>query len=140
MLEIEYIQNENLFNSNSQFLNGQVIKSEDGQHNINAVLDDTSFAVAYLFFQINSEKIQDSYFLLSVTDGAKLYVNGTQLHAYYGNNYYLKEKQIIVPLRGGNNDVVLKIPNKDWDWKLKLKILDQDARKAYSYGQYKGKK
>jgi len=133
MLGIEYIQNENLFNSNSQFLNGQVIKSEDGKHNINVVLDDTSFAVAYLFFQINSEKIQDSYFLLSVTDGAKLYVNGTQLHAYYGNNYYLKEKQIIVPLRGGNNDVVLKIPNKDWDWKLKLKILDQDAGKAYSY-------
>ena len=62
MLEIEYIPNENLFNSNGQFINGQVIKSENGEHNINTVLDDTSFSVAYLFFQIKSSIIQESHF------------------------------------------------------------------------------
>jgi len=132
MLEIEYIQNENLFNSNGQFINGQVIKSENGEHNINTVLDDTSFSVAYLFFQIKSVTIQESHFLLSVTDGAKLYVNGVQSNAFYGNNYNTNERQIIVTLKKGINNVIIKIPNKDWDWKIKLKILDQDEGENYT--------
>ena len=123
MLDMEYIKDEHLFHNDKIFFNGQIIQSNDGTHDINSVLDDTSFAVAYLFSQINSEESNNAFFLISATDGTKLYVNGKELYAFYGNNFHVSVEPIIVPLKKGVNDVVLKVPNKDWDWKLKLKIL-----------------
>lgn len=130
MLEIEYIANENLFSNNNKYLNGQVIQSDNGQHDINAVFDDSSYTVSYLFFQIKSQERSKAHFLLSFTDGVKLYVNGKQSHAYYGNNFHSYEEHIVVQLDAGSNDVILKSPNKDWDWKFKLKVLNEQAGEA----------
>lgn len=132
MLDIKYIQNENLFSKSNKYFNGQVVRTKDGQFDINSFLDDSSFAVVYLFCQIKSEKSQITHFLISAADGAKLYVNGEKIDAYFGNNYYSNEKHLIVPLKKGNNSLVLKVPNKDWDWKVKLKILDEIEGKIYS--------
>ena len=79
MLEIGYIDNENLFTNSETYSDGQVIRSNDGSHNVNSFLDDSSFAAAYLFTQVYAAKPTEAYFLLSVTDGAKIYVNGKKI-------------------------------------------------------------
>mgnify|MGYP001230121610 FL=1 len=124
MLEIDYIENEAHFNDS--ILDGQVIKSEDGAHNINSFLDDSSYAAVYLYTQLRAEKPTKAYFILSVTDGAKIYLNENLIAAHYGYNYYNEGKIISCDLKNGDNSVVVKTINKDWDWKIKLKILDKE--------------
>ena len=128
LLEIEFIDNESSFTKDDSFLNGQIIRSDDGNHNLNKVLDDTSYAVAYLHTTIHSKDAADAHFLLSTQDGAKLFVNGTLEHSFYsGGGFNFKEEHVIVSLGLGDNDLVLKVPNKDWGWSVRLKILDLET-------------
>ena len=130
LLEIEFIENENFFNGLGDHINGQVIRSDNGKHNINSVFDDTSFSVAYLHTKVRSIDATESYFLLSMQDGAKLYVNGILIHVIYREGDQ-KEKVIKVPLESGDNDIVLKVPNKDWGWSVRLKILEKKTGDAF---------
>ena len=50
LLEINFIQNEEKFNDN--VLDGQWIQSENGEHNINSVVEDSSYATVYLYKKI----------------------------------------------------------------------------------------
>ena len=123
MLEMNFIKNEAEFSNT--ILGGQWIQSENGEHNINSFLDDSLYAAVYLYKKINVVKPQKAYFLLSVTDGAKMYVNQHLVAAHYGHNYHKEEKIIPFKLKGGENSLVIKTVNKDWDWKIKCKILDE---------------
>ena len=89
-------------------------------------LDDSSYAAVYLYTQLQAEKPTKAYFILSVTDGAKIYLNENLIAAHYGYNYYNEGKIISCDLKNGDNSVVVKTINKDWDWKIKLKILDKE--------------
>ena len=91
---------------------------------INLYLDDTAYAVTYGYFEISSKSDENVNFLFSTTDGVKLFVNNNYQHAYAGNTFSSIEDYISVPLNKGINRIVLKMPNKDWDWKIKVKILN----------------
>ena len=123
MLEINYIENEAGFSNT--LLGGQWIKSENGDHNINSFVEDSSYAAVYLYKKINVDKPRKACFVLSVTDGAKIYVNEDLVAAHYGYNFHKEGKIIPFELKSGNNSIVIKTINKDWDWKIKLKILDE---------------
>ena len=73
LLEVNFIQNEEQFTNNVS--DGQWIRSENGEHNINSAVEDSSYATVYLYKKIKISRPQKAYFLLSVTDGAKVYVN-----------------------------------------------------------------
>ena len=75
-------------------------------------------------------------FLFSTTDGVKLFVNNNYQHAYAGNTFSSIEEYISVPLNKGINRVVLKMPNKDWDWNIKVKILNDEDSKEYLKQKY----
>ena len=100
LLEVNFIQNEEQFTNNVS--DGQWIRSENGEHNINSAVEDSSYATVYLYKKIKISRPQQAYFLLSITDGAKIFANGNLVAAHYGNNFNGEEK--IVPFE-------LKLPN-----------------------------
>ena len=123
LLEVNFIQNEEQFTNNVS--DGQWIRSENGEHNINSAVEDSSYATVYLYKKIKISRPQKAYFLLSVTDGAKVYVNQRPVAVHFGYNYNGEAKLIPFDLRKGSNNIVIKTINKDWDWKIKCKILDE---------------
>tara|TARA_X000000950_G_scaffold126842_1_gene158598 strand:- start:3244 stop:5445 length:2202 start_codon:yes stop_codon:yes gene_type:complete len=123
LLEVNFIQNEEQFTNNVS--DGQWIRSENGEHNINSAVEDSSYATVYLYKKIKISRPQKAYFLLSVTDGAKVYVNQRPVAVHFGYNYNGEAKLIPFDLRKGSNNIVIKTINKDWDWKIKCKILDK---------------
>lgn len=127
LLEFNFINNEANFNSLSH--EGFLIHSENGEHDLNLFLDDSSYAAVYLYANLKSQEAGKFYLLLSITDGVKIFINGSLIHAHYGNNYHSDGKLISSELKSGDNSLVIKTINKDWDWKLKLKVLDEDHGK-----------
>ena len=127
LLEVDFIKNEANFNNISH--EGILIKSKDGEHDINSFLIDSSYAAVYLYTNLKCKDPSKVYFVFSTTDGAKMYVNGSLISAHYGNNYHTNGKLISHELKSGNNSIVIKTINKDWDWKLKLKVLDENHGK-----------
>jgi CubicO group peptidase (beta-lactamase class C family) len=123
MLEIDYIPNETGFND--KVSGGQWIRSDSGDHDLNKYVADSSFAVVYLYKKIFSKDPTNIYFSLSLTDGVKLYVNENLIHAQYGNNYNKEGDIILGELKSGDNSIVIKTINKDWDWKIKCEILTE---------------
>ena len=136
MIDYPYIDDEGLFNNKKNIHDGQVIQSADEIFDINLFLDDTAYAVVYGYFEISSKKEENVNFLFSTTDGVKLFVNNNYQHAYAGNTFSSIEEYISVPLNKGINRVVLKMPNKDWDWKIKVKILNDEDSKEYLKQKY----
>ena len=128
LLEVNFIQNEEQFTNDVS--DGQWIRSENGEHNINSVVEDSSYATVYLYKKIKISRLQKAYFLLSVTDGAKVYVNERPVAVHFGYNYNGEAKLVPFDLRKGSNNIVIKTINKDWDWKIKCKILDKKHGQA----------
>jgi len=131
MLEIEDKRVETFF-ENKNRASGRVIRSENNAFNINETVEDSAYAIVYASFEIESNSESDAHFYLNTTDGLKLFVNGIQKSAFATNNFYADEEHVKVKLDKKNNKVVLKLFNKNWDWKLKVKVLDDSSAIAYS--------
>ena len=61
-----------------------------------------------------------------------LFVNGRQESAFAANNFYADEEHVKVKLNKKTNKVIMKLFNKDWDWKLKVRVLDDNKALVYS--------
>ena len=131
MLEIEDKRVETFF-ENKNRASGRVIRSENNAFNINETVEDSAYAIVYASFEIESNSESDAHFYLNTTDGLKLFVNGIQKSAFAANNFYADEEHVKVKLDKKNNKVVLKLFNKNWDWKLKVKVLDDNRAMVYS--------
>ena len=131
MLEIEDKRVETFF-ENKNRASGRVIRSENNAFNINETVEDSADAIVYASFEIESNSESDAHFYLNTTDGLKLFVNGIQKSAFAANNFYADEEHVKVKLDKKNNKVVLKLFNKNWDWKLKVKVLDDNRAMVYS--------
>ena len=123
LLEKDHIKNEVDFNNN--YPGGQWVQSKNGEFDLNSVVDDSLFATLYLHTKVDIDEPQKAYFLLSVTDGAKVYVNKKLISVHFGNNYNGEAKLVPFDFQEGRNNIVIKTINKDWDWKIKCKILDE---------------
>ena len=123
LLEQDHIQNEVDFNNN--YPGGRWVQSKNGEFDLNSVVDDSLFATLYLHTKVDIDEPQKAYFLLSVTDGAKVYVNKKLISVHFGNNYNGEAKLVPFDFQEGRNNIVIKTINKDWDWKIKCKILDE---------------
>ena len=123
LLEKDHIKNEVDFNNN--YPGGQWVQSKNGEFDLNSVVDDSLFATLYLHTKVDIDEPQKAYFLLSVTDGAKVYVNKKLISVHFGNNYSGEAKLVPFDFQEGRNNIVIKTINKDWDWKIKCKILDE---------------
>ena len=131
MLEIEDQRIATLLDNKNRSLS-KVIRCENNTFNINEAVDDSAYAIVYVSFEIESNLESDAHFYLNTTDGLKLFVNGIQKSAFAANNFYSDEEHVKVKLNKQTNKVVMKLFNKDWDWKLKVKVLNHKEAMNYS--------
>ena len=131
LMEIEFIEHENLFGMKPDKHDSVLAKTgNDHFLNFNDVLGEGKMIVAYAHFQFDSPAEKEFMFQVSAADGAKIYLNGETVHASYGGlgrnylHFHAKIKQ-------GKNNVVIKVPNRGWTWRLSVKILDEDLAASY---------
>ena len=131
MLEIENHKVETLF-ENKNTASGKVIRCENNTFNLNEAVDDSAYAIVFVSFEIESNLESYAHFYLNTTDGLMLFVNGRQESAFAANNFYADEEHVKVKLNKKTNKVIMKLFNKDWDWKLKVRVLDDNKALVYS--------
>ncbi len=134
LLEIEFL-NELEFNENDdQFKT--VEANQNGILNFNEELGDSAQAVAYAYFNLYADEATDAMLLIEAQDGAKVVVNGSEVHTYFGGEWGSDNSaDCTIKLKAGKNTVLLKVPNKDWGWNLSIKALDLEHALAYSAEQ-----
>ncbi|HOS01504.1 MAG TPA: serine hydrolase domain-containing protein [Candidatus Hydrogenedentes bacterium] len=88
--------------------------------------------VAYAFAQVHSEKDQPAYCYFAFNDGAKLFVNGEQVFAFYNSKgRALADGQELIPvnLRAGHNAILVKVEDAGGRyWEFTFAILDEAGR------------
>ena len=87
-------------------------------------------ALAYAQFEVQASEEAEVLFLVSAADGAKIYLNGEIVHASFGGmgpNYL----HFFANVHEGQNNVVIKVPNRDWGWRLSVRILDEERAASY---------
>ncbi len=88
--------------------------------------------VAYAFAQVHSEKDQPAYCYFAFNDGAKLFVNGEQVFAFYhSKGRALADGQELIPvnLRAGHNAILVKVEDAGGRyWEFTFTILDEAGR------------
>ena len=55
-----------------------------------------------------------------------LFVNGFKSQHLLLIIFYADEEHVRVKLNKKTNKVIMKLFNKDWDWKLKVRVLDDN--------------
>ncbi len=101
-----------------------------GAIDFNKTLGQKDMALVYAQFEVNASEAEEAMFLVSVADGAKIYLNGEVVHTSFGGmgRSYL---HFYADLEEGRNNVVIKVPNRDWGWRLAVKILDTEQAALY---------
>ena len=108
----------------------KTVLAETGSNNFinfNTVLGDGAVALAYAQFEVSAQEETGALFLVSAADGIKIYLNGLNVHSSFGEmgpNYL----HFHATINKGLNNVVIKVPNRDGDWGLSVKLLEEEPR------------
>lgn len=127
LLEIEFIDNEENFGTETDKI--ETILAKAGRNNyvdFNKYLGDSAAALAYAQFVVSAPEESKALFLVSASDGAKIYLNGKNVHTSFGGRI-----KFHATLHKGLNNVVIKVPNQAWAWRLSVKLLDEEKAAAY---------
>ena len=131
LMEIEFIDNESRFGVGQDKHDSVVAEIGPGDSiDFNKVLGESEIALAYAQFEVQASKEAEVLFLVSAADGAKIYLNGESVHASFGGmgpNYL----HFFANVHEGKNNVVIKVPNRDWGWRLSVRILDEERAASY---------
>lgn len=131
LMEIEFIDNENRFGLGEDKYDSVVAEiGPDDSIDFNKVLGESEMALAYAQFEVQASEEAEVLFLVSAADGAKIYLNGESVHASFGGmgpNYL----HFFANVQEGKNNVVIKVPNRDWGWRLSVRILDEERAASY---------
>ena len=131
LMEIEFIDNENRFGLGEDKYDSVVAEiGPDNSIDFNKVLGESEMALAYAQFEVQASEEAEVLFLVSAADGAKIYLNGESVHASFGGmgpNYL----HFFANVQEGKNNVVIKVPNRDWGWRLSVRILDEERAASY---------
>lgn len=121
---------------NDEFIN---VKAKNNRIDFNKILGDSSLAVAYAGFTLESKRNENALLLVSAENGARVYVNGKEIHTHFGGGWtYVEAVEIL--LNEGKNNVMIKVPNRDWGWSLSLKALNREGASEYLENKEKEKK
>ena len=131
LMEIEFLENESQLRVSEGNFDATLAETEPNNAiDFNKIFGDTTMALAYAQFEVRAPADEEALFLVSVADGAKIYLNGELVHASYGGmgrNYL----HFHANFRKGINNVVIKVPNRDWGWRLSVRILDGEQAESY---------
>ena len=109
-----------------------VAKAKNNVFDFNKLLGDSAMAVAYAHIKLFANENTNALFLVKAQDGAMVSVNGEIVHAFFGGGWGDSGgQQFFAEIKKGENNVNFKVPNKDWDWNLSVKILDEKTANIY---------
>ena len=131
LMEIEFIENEGQFGIGQDNIASVVAEiGRDDFLDFNQLFGQTDMALVYAQFELQAVAEEDVLFIISVADGAKIYLNGELVHASYGGmgRSYL---HFHATVGEGTNNVVVKVPNRDWGWRLSMKVLEKEQAASY---------
>jgi len=98
---------------------------------IRTLYDDT-YKAAYLFTWLESESDQVAFFHLGSDDGVKVYVNGEQIHTFFGDRGAREHDDIFMAhLHKGRNPLMIKIEQGIGGWSLVMEIMERREHFAY---------
>ena len=132
LLEIEFLEQDNSFKNGQYKLKPIVAKAKNNVFDFNKLLGDSAMAVAYAHIKLFANENTNALFLVKAQDGAMVSVNGEIVHAFFGGGWGDSGgQQFFAEIKKGENNVNFKVPNKDWDWNLSVKILDEKTANIY---------
>jgi len=127
LLEIEFIENEENFGTETDKI--ETVLAKAGRNNsvdFNKYLGDSAAALAYAQFEVSAPEKSKALFLIRASDGAKIYLNGKNVHTSFGGSI-----KFHATLQKGDNRVVIKVPNLAWNWDLSVRILGEEKAREY---------
>lgn len=131
LMETRFLENERQLPLNDAERNWVTANTGLDQFlNLNDVLSEGKMVLAYAQCEVASTEAKEVMFLISAADGAKVFLNGENVHSSFGGmgrNYL----HFPANLRKGQNNIVIKVPNRGWDWRVSVRILDVDQAAAH---------
>lgn len=94
-------------------------------------LFDTSPArgVAYAYLELTSERPGEAELRIGTDDDARVYLGGDLVHRYDGARHAWEEQDVVrVSIPAGMTPLLVKVCNRDSDWRFNLRITDLESR------------
>ena len=109
--------------------------NKDGFLNLNPILRDSLAAVGYVQFIVLAEQEAEALLRIHARDGAKVYVNQQDVGTFF--NVGWSGMDISTNLKKGENTILIQVANRDWDWGLKVELLEGANKEKYLAQQTK---
>lgn len=85
--------------------------------------------VGYAFLTVEADRGRKAEIRVGTDDDARIFLNGREIHAYDGAREAWEEQDTVpVTLRSGDNALLVKVCNRDSDWRFNLRITDPRGR------------
>ncbi|UCH12989.1 MAG: serine hydrolase, partial [Bacteroidales bacterium] len=105
----------------------KLVKNTDDAIDLNQVLGDNNFAVAYAMSEIEMESPAKILMGIGSDDGIKVFLNGTLVHENWIGRPVNKDDDIILlNLNKGSNQILLKVQNMEYGWGFSIRKLGKD--------------
>jgi len=105
-----------------------VAAGADGYVDLRAHVQPSHQMVAYAVTTVTAKRSGDALLTLGSNDGAKLWVNGSQVYSkHIGRGAQPHEELLHIKLREGPNQVLLKVENWGAAWGFYVAIVDLDG-------------
>ncbi len=105
----------------------KMVKNEDDAIDLNQVLGETNFAIAYALAEIIMDSPAKILMGIGSDDGIKIFLNGKLVHENWIPRPVNKDDDIIsLDLKKGSNQILLKVQNMEYGWGFTIRPLGKD--------------
>jgi CubicO group peptidase (beta-lactamase class C family) len=105
----------------------KMLKNSDDAIDLNQVLGENNFAIAYALAEIEMESPEKILVGVGSDDGVKIFLNGELVHENWIPRGVNKDDDIIVlNLKKGSNQLLLKVQNMEYGWGFTIRPLGKD--------------
>jgi len=105
-------------------------RGDDGFVNFEETLGGSfAGAAGYAHLTVRSGRRVDAELRTGTDDDARIFLNGERVHAYTGSrDAWAEQDTVPVTFRAGENQLLVKVCNRDSDWRFNLRITDEAGR------------
>ncbi|MFW6077978.1 MAG: alpha/beta hydrolase [Gemmatimonadota bacterium] len=92
--------------------------------------------VGYAYISLVSERAGTAELRIGTDDDARVHLRGEPVHRYDGARHAWEEQDVVpVRIEAGENPLLVKVCNRDSDWRFNLRITDADGRSLVGAAQ-----
>ena len=105
----------------------KMVKNTEDAIDLNQVLGDNNFAIAYALAEIKMESPAKLLMGVGSDDGIKIFLSGELVHENWIPRGVNKDDDIIsLDLKKGSNQILLKVQNMEYGWGFTIRPLGKD--------------